>query len=193
MDALNALFSLLLILLIGILIYGPWQKVCTAYARQIMFEKRDAIFDMAREGKLSFDSREYRTIRTLLERSIRFAHEATLPSLFVFWAMLMLRRERIQKPELQVAIERIADPETRERVQELVYDAVDALLIMTIFKSPTAVAILIVLLIPLLLLAVIASLVSALRGFAKAARAHSREIVQFEAERVGSVADAVPV
>jgi hypothetical protein len=187
MDPLHALLSLALILLIGVLIYGPWQNVCTAYARQIMFEKRDAIFDMACEGKLSFNSREYRTIRALLERSIRFAHESTLPGFFFFWAMLALRGEKIQKPELQVAIERIADRETREQVQKLVYDAIDALLLMTIAKSPIAVVALVIFFIPLIVLVVIA------RVFVRTVRAGAREIVQFEAERVGSVADAVPV
>jgi hypothetical protein len=193
MAAINALFSLLLILLVGVLIYGPWQKVCTAFARQIMYEKRDAIFDLAREGKLSFNSREYRTIRVLLERTIRFAHEATLPSFFVFWGMLTLRREKIKKPELQVAIENISDPETRKLVQVLVYDAIDTLLIMTIFKSPIAVGIIVVLLLPLAALVLIASMVGAVRKVIKAARARSREILQFEAEQVGSVTDAIPV
>lgn len=186
----NALLGLLILLLIGILVYGPWQNVCTAYARQIMFEKRDAIFDLAHAGKLEFNSREYRTIRTLLERSIRFAHEATLPGFFFFWGMLAWRGEKIQKPELQVVIERIADPETRMRVQELAYGAIDALLFMTIAKSPVAVALLLIFGVPLLALVLIASVV---RRFARSVRAGAREIVQFEAERVGSVADAVPV
>jgi hypothetical protein len=184
MIAANALVTLGLILLIGLLIYGPWQAVCTDYARQIVFEKRDAIFDLARDGKLSFNSSEYRTIRVLLERNIRFAHELTLPSFLVFWGALVLRNQRPRKPELQLAIERLEDSETREYVRDLVMQAVDALIIMMVFKSPIT----LICFLPIAILSLCAHLG---RGFLRSIRSRSREIVQFEAERVGSTTDAL--
>jgi len=33
-----------------IILYGPWQAICTDIARQMLFEKRDAIFDLAQSG-----------------------------------------------------------------------------------------------------------------------------------------------
>jgi hypothetical protein len=188
MAAANSLFALLILLLLGVLIYGPWQGVCTDYARQIMFEKRDAIFDLAREGKLSFQSREYREIRSLLEKSIRFAHEATLPNLVVILGVFLWRREKIEKPALLTTIDGIKDAETRKRVLELVNQALNALVLMTILKSPTALILLAVALIPLLALLMIARVARRCLRFALAC---SRQLMQFEAERVGSAADAL--
>jgi len=195
MTALNALFSLLFLLLLGVFLYGPWQGTCTAYARQIMFEKRDAIFDLARDGKLSFHSREYRTVRAMLEKTIRFAHEATLPATAVIAAVLLWRREEVAKPELLAAIERIPDPATRKQVQELVNQALNALLISLILKSPVALVVLVVVLVPLLLLVLALSLLSVTAGLSrKCARAlwrRLRLLLQIEAERVESTPDAV--
>src|SRR5262245_42077518 len=85
----QALIGLASLTALVVVLYGPWQEVCTDIARQIIFEKRDAIFDLAHNGKLSFDSPEYGTIRSALQSSIRFAHELSLPRFlvmaFVFW------------------------------------------------------------------------------------------------------------
>src|SRR5271169_5718257 len=177
MIATNALVTLALLLLIGALLYGPWQAVCTDYARQIVFEKRDAIFDLACDGKLSFNSAEYRTIRALIEKNIRFAHELTLPSFFVFWATLMLRNHKIRKPEIQIAIDNIEDSETREHVRDLVEQAIDALIIMMIAKSPTTM----LSFVPIAVLAFVAHLG---RGVLRAMRSRSREIVDRKSTRL---------
>lgn len=63
------------------LFYGPWQDLCADYARQYVFEQRDALFDMAASGRLDFSSREYRDTRQSMEAVIRFAHDLTLPRL----------------------------------------------------------------------------------------------------------------
>jgi hypothetical protein len=117
-----------------VILYGPWQEICTDIARQILFEKRDAIFDLARSGKLSFNSREYKTIRSSLQASIRFAHELTLPRFLVMTAWLWSRHP--ENSNLRRAIKRIADPATRNQVEALVKDAYRALFLMMLAKSP---------------------------------------------------------
>jgi hypothetical protein len=119
-------------------IYGPWQWMCTDFARQALFEKRDAIFDLARAGKLSFEGREYQTIRSSLQASIRFAHALTLPRALILGAALSANGHLSRPSQMSRAIDAIADPDTRSEVQRLVDQAARALLIMIIVKSPIA-------------------------------------------------------
>jgi hypothetical protein len=119
-----------------VLLYGPWQEVCTDIARQIIFEKRDAIFDLAHSGKLSFDSREYGTIRSALQASIRFAHELTLPRFLVMAVVFSAHGSHPEENDLSRAIRRIADPVTRRQVEVLIMQAYRALFIMMVAKSP---------------------------------------------------------
>ncbi len=69
-------FSLLLAFLAWF--YGPWQETCTDFARQVIFEQRDRLFDLADARKISFDSVEYKKFRSSLNAAIRFSHEMTL-------------------------------------------------------------------------------------------------------------------
>jgi hypothetical protein len=107
-DALAALFAVSLFLLF---FYGPWQGILVDLARQTVFEQRDAVFDMAAAGKLDFNSRDYRIIRDSFNKLIRFAHELN-------WMRLVLHglggHEKV--PDVQQAIDRIEDAETRKDV-----------------------------------------------------------------------------
>jgi hypothetical protein len=89
----NALISFLALVGILLVFYGPWQDVCADYARQVVFEKRDKLFDYAREGRIDFNSPEYKSIRSGLETSIRFAHDITLIR-FIYLAVCL--KEEIQ-------------------------------------------------------------------------------------------------
>jgi hypothetical protein len=119
-----------------VLLYGPWQEVCTDIARQIIFEKRDAIFDLAHSGRLSFDSREYGTIRSALQASIRFAHELTLPRFVVMAIVFSAHESHPEENDLSRAIRRITDPVTRRQVEILIMQAYRALFVMMVAKSP---------------------------------------------------------
>lgn len=132
--AMNAVISLIVLVLFACFFYGPWQAACTDWARQIIFEKRDELFDLAAKGKLDFASDEYRTIRCALEGLIRFAHELTWPRLLLF----MLLRHRLGIGEqrcLSRAIARIRDPVVREQVNDLTFEATAGLIAMMALKS----------------------------------------------------------
>lgn len=174
----NAIVSLLLLLLLGLFIYGPWQEICTDFARQIIFEKRDAIFDLADSDKWSFDNREYRAIRSGLEKLIRFAHELTLPSL-LFLFIFIKPSATNDKPEMLRAVERIRDENLRTEVSKLVDEALMACLGMMILKSPVTI-ILTIMLIPIL----------CVRRVAEYFFGRSKIVIQFEAERVDALKDA---
>lgn len=133
-QASSAVIGLGFLIALAFLFYGPWQWVCTDFARQIIFEKRDEIFDMAADGDLSFNSPEYRTIRSSLESSIRFAHELTLP---YFLLMLSVRKAVIsEKSHLATAVDQIQEATVRETVRRKVNVAQRALVVMMVVKSP---------------------------------------------------------
>jgi hypothetical protein len=164
-----------------VIIYGPWQAICTDIARQILFEKRDAIFDLAQNGKLSFNSREYIAIRSSLQASIRFAHELTLPRFLVMGAVLLARGSRPEDNGLSRAIKEIADPTTRDQVESLVWQAHRTLLAMMFVKSP----LMLLLLLPLLLVVTL-MILTRFRDAAHAMERRAGGFVQLEADAVPS-------
>jgi hypothetical protein len=179
----SSLTALAGVSLLLVLIYGPWQEVCTAYARQIIFEKRDAIFDLAISGRLSFNDPNYRTIRALLEKSIRFAHEVTIPRLAFYYFELKRRGKSLDgPPELLKAVERIEDLETKKEVRRLVDAALNTLVLMAVAKSPAA----LLALMPVYIIVIVAHIG---RSLARTLRDNSQAIIQIEAERVGSSLD----
>lgn len=137
----DAFWTLVCVAVIAYLFYGPWQSVCTSYARQIVFEKRDAIFDIAVQGGLDFKSTEYKAIRSSLEKSIRFAHELTLPRFFLYRWYLQKANLKQSSSDLAEAMNGIGDENTRRRVMRLVGEAHIALVLMMLAKSPLTVAV----------------------------------------------------
>src|ERR1700733_12379492 len=105
-----------------VLFYGPWQSVCTDVARQLMFEQRDKIFDMARSGVIEFDSREYRRVRISIEQNIRYAHELTFAKLiFVGWSLHLFGKRGEELSDLFLVIERISDAAVRTKILRSVH------------------------------------------------------------------------
>lgn len=80
----DALITLVLIVIFVAWFYGPWQESCADYARQVVFEQRDILFDMASNGRINFKSREYNETRGELNAVIRFAHRMTLGRMLFF-------------------------------------------------------------------------------------------------------------
>lgn len=132
----DAFVSIVLVVLLTALTIFAWREAMTAWARQLIFEKRDALFDMASAGRLNFKSEEYRTIRASLEASIRFAHELTLTRMIVTRVAAQAIGHSKAESELVLAVRQIEDDETREEVSHLVYSAQRALISMIVLKSP---------------------------------------------------------
>jgi hypothetical protein len=145
----NALVSLMMLVALAVFVYGPWQGICTDFARQVLFEKRDEIFDMAADGEFSFKSREYKTIRSSLEACIRYAHDLTLPR-FIFVALSRKGFDQLsEKSSLHEAVDALPE-HVRDRVRQKVTVAMVALILMAVAKSPIAT----VVCVPVVLLAV---------------------------------------
>lgn len=79
----NALMSFLSIISIIVLVrlYNGYR---TDVLRQALFELRDALFDEAMAGKISFQSPAYQATRTLLNGMIRFGHKLNGPNFIGF-------------------------------------------------------------------------------------------------------------
>jgi len=168
----DAFATVILLGLLVLFVRGPWKDMCTDYARQIIFQHRDAVFDMAVEGRLEFGSSTYRTIRAALERNIRFAHELSIAR-FVFFAAPLLRDRR--RSQLEIAVSSIADEQLRAEVMEHVYRAQRALIIMMVVKSPLLMVVSIV-------VAIVSSVGKGLVGWRRKTLRSVAQAVQVEAE-----------
>jgi hypothetical protein len=165
-----------------VILYGPWQEICTDFARQIVFEKRDAIFDLAHSGKLSFKSREYGTIRSSLQASIRFAHELSLPRFLVTAAGLRKQGSHPEDNELSRAIRQISDPVTRNQVGTLVNEAYRALFLMMVAKSPVMLLLFVVMLPGLIVLRYLPIPGKTIQTRVREIEPRARGYIQLEAE-----------
>jgi hypothetical protein len=96
MDRVNIVILSLLVLLFVVWFYGPWQTLCVDWARERMFEARNALFDIAVDKRVSFTSLEYRELRHRIEVSIRFAHRTSWPRILLFF--LFTRNLALRKP-----------------------------------------------------------------------------------------------
>lgn len=114
-------------------IYGPWQIYCEDSARQDLFDARNVIFDLAADGKLSFESPEYKEIRSDLNCFIRYAHHVSLPRLVAYF-LFMPKPENVTGFEELIA--KIQDEETRSRVELEILKATRALFLLLIHRSP---------------------------------------------------------
>lgn len=130
-----------LILALGYLVYGPWQKQVEDWGRQELFEIRDAIFDLAAEGKIAFDDPRYRTIRQSVNLLIRFMHECTWPKL-IFIALVLQRgeRSRWRRSQFEIAVRRIEDPNLRREIRAMTQRMGYVIVLVMIRRSPLLLA-----------------------------------------------------
>lgn len=131
----DVIAALIVVSLFLLFFYGPWQGIVVDLARQTAFEERDAVFDLAAQGKLDFNSSDYRTIRNSFNKLIRFAHELN-------WVRLVVHGfgGGKQVSDVHLAIDRIEDPETRSLVYRHLRRARYAMIAMVGGKSLLLVA-----------------------------------------------------
>jgi len=132
----DAFFAIATLAALVCLVLVPWRETMTAWARQIIFEKRDAVFDVAASGRLDFDSQEYRRIRSSMEASIRFAHELSFTRMLFQKAAHGMIKPKQSAPVINSAVSAIEDEATRAEVARLVHESQMALVYMVVLKSP---------------------------------------------------------
>ena len=159
------------------LFYGPWQNALTDLARNYIFEGRDAIFDMAVRGRLEFSSTQYITLRSQLQALIRFAHEATLPSMvWIYFSSGSTKRE----PEENIynVIDAIPDKETAKEIRRRIQKCISAYMAIIGLKS-------LLFIVPFIIYAPVYMCFRGVRRSAAPFKLRAIQIVQWEASRVG--------
>ena len=135
-NGMNAVIFFLALFLFVMWFYGPWKNLCIDWARQRTFESRNAIFDMARDGKISFDSVEYREIRHGLEGLIRFTHRVSWPTLILMGAAIRVVRPskgEFRRPDEWAA--KIKDESVRSAVKRHILKAEMAVIGQMVLRS----------------------------------------------------------
>ena len=115
------------------LLYGPWQTYCEDRARQHLFEARSRIFDLAAEGQISFESEEYKEIRRCLNCLIRYAHHLTWQRMIAYSIFLKLPKNPINIFEV---VNRIEEENARLAVEREIGKAINASILLLIYRSP---------------------------------------------------------
>jgi hypothetical protein len=131
-DTANAIIALATLAALLCLFYGPWQAVCTDISRQIIFERRDHLFDMALAGRIDFDTAAYRAARRTLNGLLRVAHRLTWQE-FIISAYFIERN----KPKIQDWRETLVGlpADVREEVEGLVRECSAMLVGLMAMKS----------------------------------------------------------
>jgi hypothetical protein len=129
----TALLFVFLGALVTILYSSAWQNLCVDSARQEVFEARDAIFDLAADGRLSFDSPIYKEIRADLESLIRFGHRVSWPWI-AFYFKFRLRGHT--HSDLNRLIASIDDHDVRFLVQREISKAAHATVTLVLARAP---------------------------------------------------------
>lgn len=130
--AANAIVALAVLTGLVCLFYGPWQSICTDLTRQVIFERRDRLFDLALAGRLDFDSDGYRAARHTLNGMLRFAHELTWPDMVI--GLYFVQTRKLNTSRWRETLETIP-AEVRDEVDELVKECSAILTGMMALKS----------------------------------------------------------
>ena len=94
MIALQSLISIAALMFLVFVLYNSYRE---DVLRQELFEIRDRLFDDARAGRISFDSKAYRAARTVLNGLLRFAHRVSLARFLV--ALNLLKPSDLARSE----------------------------------------------------------------------------------------------
>lgn len=100
--------------------YGPWQALVTAWARQGIFELRDAWFDATAFSPETRDLPEVRAVRDYCNATIGGAQFFTWPGLLTVYAWFRLNRKKLGEPRLSAQIRALPTDQLRNRARKTV-------------------------------------------------------------------------
>ncbi|MDD5063989.1 MAG: hypothetical protein PHQ35_04410 [Phycisphaerae bacterium] len=87
----NAAWSLLAIMAIAYIVFWRYRAYKLDAFRQDIFDLRDALFDEAQEGLISFNHPAYGMLREFMNGFIRFGHQLSLWQILIF--LFLARKE----------------------------------------------------------------------------------------------------
>lgn len=80
----DAAETMLMLLGIAVVVYGPLQDAWIDTLRQKLFAQRDELFELAVSGEIACDNPVYRKVREQINSRIRYAHRISLPRTILF-------------------------------------------------------------------------------------------------------------
>lgn len=122
--------------------YMLMQRLCIDYARDVLFEQREAVFDLAARGVLQFGSEPYEATRDEMNGMIRLAHKLTIWRLGFHWAF----GPRSATDDIEAALGQLPAP-VRDQVTARLREARAAMLLFMLARSLPAMIVLIVILV----------------------------------------------
>jgi hypothetical protein len=140
--------SFVSIFILCVMFYTVWQDLCIEYARHIIFEQRDKLFDFTFEGRLEFTSKEYISVRSFLNSMIRFAHSLTVTNFTFMLLFSDIFTNKRTDTNLYRAINEIRDYQLRSDIEKLIDKATVAIIIMMITRSLLCVLFIFIITIP---------------------------------------------
>lgn len=114
-----ALITLLCIAGLVWAFYGPWQTYCVDRARYELFAIRDRLFRLGQTGTISFQSHEYRAMRSTIEKLIRYANETDLWQVIIYFYVLGAKYEPSASNDILRLLEGIQDPDLKAELLEI--------------------------------------------------------------------------
>lgn len=128
----NAAETMLVLLGIVIVVYGPLQDALADYLRQCLFEQRDALFALAASGSVSFNNAAYRASRDRINASICYAHRISLPrTIFLFWKC----RSELNF-DASIKFESVKNEQTRDKMQGIMGRCERLVFVALLARSP---------------------------------------------------------
>ena len=112
--------------------YGPWQRILVDLLRQRLFEIRDNVFDIAADGRISFDDPAYRFLRDFLNTIIRFADRVSVPR-FLFLSSVVRGAPRFNPEEI---LREVQDEEVRNLLLKRFKNACGLVVYLMWLRSP---------------------------------------------------------
>ena len=150
----NSLFVLLSVGSVIWFLYGPWQKLVVDSVRLKLFSIRDRLFLLAADGRIKYDSAEYKSARSSYNSLIRFAHDLR-------WTQLLATILSGYNPEptasdIPRVWEKIENVEIREMLKRDWNYAIKQVVVLIWLRSPLLMAITMIIL-PVIILEYIIS------------------------------------
>lgn len=135
-DKIYAINTIIALALIVAFAYGPWQRLLVDVVRQKLFELRDELFDLARDGKIAFDAEPYILIRTFLNGTIRFADRVSIYRIL----FLIPSLRRAEAPPIDRVFVEVEDQDLRKKLSDKTKRALRLIEMLVWLRSPLLVA-----------------------------------------------------
>ncbi|KAA8385172.1 hypothetical protein FKW31_10195 [Acetobacter sp. DmW_136] len=112
----DAAETMLMLLGIAVVIYGPLQEAWIDTLRQKLFAQRDELFELAASGEITCDNPVYRQIRDQINSRIRYAHRISLPRTILFLKL----PSGSTKTNVGIDLLQITNIQLREKLEKII-------------------------------------------------------------------------